>query len=143
HTRSKHDWSSDVCSSDLTKHISNQILVLWIPLIALVIARILLYNDQDTLAIGLILLGLGLDGFVNLRLLGSDIPADEFYLMVLEKGRDIGFRIVYSRIVVLIIVDSACQPLFTGFVFVTRLYTAYAATRVSTVFFDVKKTIIK
>jgi len=126
-----------------TKHISNQILVLWIPLIALIIASILLYNDQDTLAIGLILLGLGLDGFVNLRLLGSDIPADEFYLMVLEKGRDIGFRIVYSMIVVLIIVHYAYQPLFTGFVLITLLYTAYATTTVSTVFFVIKNTIKK
>src|SRR5699024_3094411 len=91
------------------------------PAYRIIIASILLYNDQDTLAIGLILLGLGLDGFVNLRLLGSDIPADEFYLMVLEKGRDIGFRIVYSMIVVLIIVHYAYQPLFTVFVFIILL----------------------
>src|SRR5699024_11614239 len=110
-------------------------LLLWFRLIALIIFSIILYIDQDILAIGLILLGLGLDVFVNLRLLGSDIPADEFYLMVLEKGRDIGFRIVYSMIVVLIIVHYAYQPLFTGFVLITLLYTAYATTTVSTVFF--------
>src|SRR5699024_11937089 len=92
------------------------------PLIALIIASILLYNDQVILAIGMILLGLGLEGFVNLRLLGSVIPADEFYLMVLEKGRDIGFRIVYSMIVVLIIVNYLNQTLFTWFVFITLLY---------------------
>ncbi len=121
-----------------TKRISNQILVLWIPLVALIAASILLYNDRDTLAIGLILLGLGLDGFVNLRLLGSDVPADEFYLMVLKKGRDIGFRIVYSMIIVLIIVHYAYQPLFTDFVLITLLYTSYAATTLSTVFFIIK-----
>lgn len=121
-----------------TKRISNQILVLWIPLVALIAASILLYNDRDTFAIGLILLGLGLDGFVNLRLLGSDVPADEFYLMVLKKGRDIGFRIVYSMIIVLIIVHYAYQPLFTDFVLITLLYTSYAATTISTVFFIIK-----
>src|SRR5699024_10259467 len=109
----------------------------------LIIASILLYNDQDTLAIGLILLGLGLDGFVNLRLLGSDIPADEFYLMLLEKGRDIGFRIVYSMIVVLIIVNYVYKSLFIVFVLITLLYTYYATTTVSTVFFFIKNTIKK
>lgn len=104
-------------------------------------ASILLYNERDTLAIGIILLGLGLDGFVNLRLLGSNYPVDEFYLMVLEKGRDIGFRIVYSMIVILIIVHYAYQPLFTDFVLITLLYTAYAATTLSTVFFVIKNKI--
>lgn len=124
-----------------TKRISNQILVLWIPLVALIIASVLLYNERDTVAIGLILLGLGLDGFVNLRLLGSNYPPDEFYLMVLEKGRDIGFRIVYSMIIILIIVHYAYQPLFTDFVLITLLYTAYAATTLSTMFFVIKNKI--
>lgn len=122
-----------------TNRISNQILVLWIPLAALIAASILLYTDRDTLAIGLILLGLGLDGFVNLRLLGNNGPTDEFYLMVLKKGRDIGFRIVYSMIIVLIIVHYVYQPLFTDFVLITLLYTAYAATTLSTMFFVIKK----
>lgn len=122
-----------------TNRISNQILVLWIPLVAIIVASVLLYNDRDTAAIGLILLGLGLDGFVNLRLLGSNVPADEFYLMVLETGRNIGFRIVYSMIVVLIIVHYAYRPLFTDFVLITLLYTAYAATTLSTVILVIKK----
>src|SRR5699024_12555549 len=121
--------------------ILNQILVLWITLITFIIASILLYNDKETITIGLILLGIGLDGFVNLRLLGSDIPADEFYLMVREKGRDIGFRIVYSMIVVLIIVHYAYQQIFTGYVLITLLYTDYATLKVSTVFLFIKNTI--
>jgi len=126
-----------------TKRISNQILVLWIPLVALIIASILLYNNRDTLAIGLILLGLGLDGFVNLRLLGSNYPVDEFYLSVLKKGRDIGFRLVYSMIIVLIVVHYVYQPLFTDFVLITLLYTAYAATTLSTVFLVIKNKVSK
>lgn len=121
-----------------TNRISNQILLLWIPIAVLIAASVLLYRDQDTLAIGLILLGLGLDGFVNLRLLGSNAPSDEFYFKVLKKGRDIGFRIVYSMIIVLIIVHYVYQPLFTDFVLITLLYTAYAATTVSTIFFLIK-----
>lgn len=126
-----------------TNRISNQILVVWIPIIAVIAASILLYNDRDQIAIGLILLGLGLDGFVNLRLLGSDAPTDEFYLIVLKKGRDIGFRVVYSMIIVLIIVHFVYQPLFTDFVLITLLYTAYAATTFSTLFFVAKNKLTK
>ncbi|HLQ83027.1 MAG TPA: hypothetical protein VK121_04210 [Pseudogracilibacillus sp.] len=121
-----------------TNRISNQIMILWIPLSALIASSVFLYTDRETFAIGLILLGLGLDGFMNLRLLGSNLPTDEFYLSVLEKGRDIGFRIVYSMIVILIIVHYAYQPLFTSFVLITLLYTAYAATTLSTMFFIIK-----
>lgn len=109
----------------------------------MIAASILLYNDRDQIAIGLILLGLGLDGFVNLRLLGSDDPAEEFYLIVLKKGRDIGFRVVYSMIIILIIVHFAYQPLFTDFVLITLLYTAYAVTTLSTLLFVLKNKIAK
>ena len=78
-----------------------------------------------------------------MRLLGSNYPVDEFYLSVLKKGRDIGFRLVYSMIIVLIIVHFVYQPLFTDFVLITLLYTAYAATTLSTVFLVIKNKVSK
>lgn len=95
-------------------------------------------NDRDTAAIGLILLGLGLDGFVNLQLKGSTIPVDEIYYDILKRGTDIGFRIVYSMIIILIIVHYFYQPLFTDFVLKTLLLTAYTSTTLSTIFFLLK-----
>ncbi len=115
-----------------TRRVSNQILVLWIPLIAMIVSIVLVMNDEIEKAFALLLIALSLDGFVNLRLLGSSLEVDIFYRNILKTSIDISFRILYSSIIVFIFIHLFYIELSGEFILLRLLLITYMATTVTT-----------
>lgn len=115
-----------------TRQVSNQILVLWMPLIVMIVSILLVVNNEVEKAFAFLLIGLSLDGFVNLRLLGSTLDIDIFYRTLLKTSIDISFRILYSSIIVFIFIHLFYTELSGEFILLRLLLITYIATTLTT-----------
>src|SRR5207249_8755573 len=87
-TRSKRDWSSDVCSSDLES--ARRVLFIGVPIAVLLVVLSRLATSSWELPIGLLLvaiLGAVTVGWIWLYLTNSSIALTAEHLRVTEIGR--------------------------------------------------------
>ncbi len=120
-------------------NFSTKLLVLWLPLIILGISiYFIIQGGANGLVVGLVLLGMIISAFTDLRLKGLYGKEDERYHFLLLKGSDVAHRISYSTIIVLIIIHFLFHPLDTGFVLLLLLVVAYASETLGTIYLSYK-----
>ncbi|MEK3890322.1 hypothetical protein [Bacillus sp. FSL K6-3431] len=118
--------------------VIKQILVLWIPAIVLIFSIYLLFTGKSGIVIGLALLGMALDGFVDYKLKGLHLEGDERYRLIILKGSDFAHRLTFSAIIILIVIHFLYKPLETSIVLLLLLVITYASSAASTLFLSYK-----